>query len=91
MQPLDHPRRHATARENGQRTEPLTYLQVRIPPEWREAVIRHHEHLSDLASSLSDCGMSPEIIKLQVGIAVASYREALLTAIQKNKECLDAA
>lgn len=91
MQPPDQPRPNATAREYYQLGKPLTYLQVRIPPEWHEAVIRHHEHLSDLASSLSDCGVSPEVIKVQVEVVVARYREALLAAIQTNKGYLDAA
>lgn len=61
----------------------LLYLQVEVPVEWHEPVLRHHQHLVELAAALRGAGLSEALIAGQLETSITSYREALLNAIDK--------
>lgn len=64
----------------------LLYLEVEIPIEWHQPVLRHHQHLVELAVALRGAGLSEALIAGQLETAITSYREALLNAIDKSND-----
>lgn len=60
-----------------------------MPVGWHEPVLRHHEHLVDLALALQKAGVSEEDVIVQLNEAIESYRRALLRTIQKNRQSND--
>jgi hypothetical protein len=47
-------------------------------------VLRHHQHLNELAAAMHSAGLSDELISMQLNKAIDSYRSALLQAIRKT-------
>jgi hypothetical protein len=62
------------------------YLQVEVPVEWHQPVLRHHQHLVELATALRGAGLSEAAVAGQLEIVISSYREALLSAIQTRSD-----
>jgi hypothetical protein len=60
---------------------PVTYLQLRVPPELKETVSRHHANLLQLYAALKDAELTEQVIVQKVESAVESYRAVLRTAI----------
>lgn len=58
----------------------LAYCQVGVPHELREAVERHHRHITVLAAQLRQVGLPDDAARAHIDAAMNSYRHALVEA-----------
>ena len=61
---------------------PEGYSDIDIPPELKESVTRHHQHLAALVVSLRSAGLDEALIEASVHQLIASYETELMTAIK---------
>ena len=75
--PAAHP---APDRTRAANDDGLAYCEVGVPHELREAVERHHLHMTVLAAQLRQVGLPDDTAKAYIDAAMDSYRHALLEA-----------
>lgn len=61
----------------------LAYCQVGVPHELRDAVERHHQHMTVLAAQLRQVGLPDDTAKAYIDAAMDSYRHALVEAAMR--------
>ena len=61
----------------------LAYCQVSVPHEMREAVERHHQHMTILAEQLRQVGLHDTAASSYIDVAMESYRQALVKAASR--------
>ena len=70
----------ASAERRAANDDGLAYCQVGVPHELREAVERHHQHMTVLAAQLRQDGLPDDTAKAYIDAAMDSYRHALVKA-----------
>jgi hypothetical protein len=64
-------------------TDQITYLELQVPRDLSETVLRHHRNLLQLCRTLQQAGLNETAIAAHIDTAVESYRAALILSVEK--------